>query len=100
MKTFLIAALCLLSLIAAPLAHAGTVVYTATMSGIDCNGCKKTISKSLARIKGVQKIQIVKVGNDRHRLTVHTDGTNPISMSRAQSAIRGAEHYKILSWSK
>lgn len=72
--------------------------YVAKLTGVECEGCKKTIAKSLANINGVETIQIKKVAEKEHLMTVTTDGSKPISMDEAAAAIKHAEHYKIQSW--
>lgn len=74
--------------------------YVATLSGVECDGCKKTIAKSLAKLDGVEEIRIEKLGDEKHRMTVTTDGSVEISEEQAVAAIAHAEHYKIQSWSK
>ncbi len=75
--------------------------YQASMAGIECNGCKKTISQSIGRIKGVKTIRISKTGEKSHRMTVTTDGTKALSRSDVVRAMgKNAPHYKIVSWSK
>lgn len=80
------------------LASAGPVTYTAEMKGIECAGCKKTITRSLGQIPGVKSIRIVKLREDKHRLVVATDGSAPISKAQAVSALGRDSHYEILSW--
>lgn len=74
--------------------------YTGTLSGAECSSCKKEIAKSIAKIKGVKKIRIVKLGEDKHRLEVITDGTNPVTRSDANKALSKSDHYKIHNWTK
>ncbi len=75
--------------------------YVAKLSGIDCTGCKKTIAKSIGKLKGVKTIRIEKKSENSHTLTVITDGTKAISKADAVKALgKNVEHYKILSWSK
>ena len=74
--------------------------YVATLTGVECSGCKKTIAKSLAKIDGVQTIRIEKSGDKTHKMTVTTDGSAPISKAKASAALKHAEHYKIVSWKK
>lgn len=74
--------------------------YVAELSGVECDGCKKTISKSLAKLSSVETIRIEKIGEEKHKMTVTTDGSAPITEEQAAKAIELAEHYKILSWSK
>lgn len=74
--------------------------YSATLTGIECNACKKTIATSIGKLKGVKTIRIVKTGENTHRMTVITDGQKAISKAEAERAIKKAEHYKIKSWSK
>lgn len=74
--------------------------YRAKLSGIECNGCKKTIAQSLGKIEGVKTIRIRKSGKETHTLTVvASDGSN-ISRTDANKALGKAEHYKLRSWSK
>ncbi|MEO0416671.1 MAG: heavy-metal-associated domain-containing protein, partial [Verrucomicrobiota bacterium] len=82
------------------LGFAADVTYVGTMSGIECTGCKKTISKSIAKLGGVKTIRIIKVSDSKHKLEVVTNGSKAISKSQAVAALKNAEHYKILSWSK
>lgn len=99
MKT-LSAALVLLALLFAPaISSAAEVTYVAQMKGIECSGCKKSIARALGKIKGVKTIRIEKVGGDKHRLTVVTDGTSPISRAQADTSLGKDSHYEILSWS-
>ena len=81
-------------------AIAGNVHYSGTLSGIDCSACKKEIAKSISKIKGVKTIRIVKLSEDKHRLEVITDGSNPVTRSDANKALSKSDHYKIHSWSK
>lgn len=99
-RSVLLSALFLLSAIFLPLSAAADDTYVATMSGIDCNACKKTIAKSIGKIEGVKTIRIVENKNGTHRMTVITDGSNSISRTDAQKSIKDAEHYKIVSWTK
>jgi len=81
--------------------HSHNVTYVANMSGIDCAACKKTIARSIGRLKGVKTIRIVKISETSHRLFVETDGSKSISMGDAKKALgKNVEHYKINSWSK
>lgn len=81
--------------------HSHNVTYVANMSGIDCTGCKKKISRSFGKLKGVKTIRIEKISDSKHRLTVITDGSKSISMSEAKKALgKDVDHYKISSWSK
>lgn len=82
-------------------ALAGEVTYRASMTGIECTGCKKTIARSLGKLKGVKTIRIAKGSGNNHTLTVITDGSSPISKSQAVGALGNkAPHYTIVSWSK
>lgn len=77
------------------------VTYVANMAGIECAACKKTIARSIGKIKGVKTIRIVKLTEKSHRLFVETDGTNPISISQVKKTLgKNVDHYKITSWSK
>ena len=96
---FLVAAIITLSFFQAP-AVAADAHYKGTLSGVDCSACKKAIAKSLAKIKGVKTIRIVKTGEDRHRLEVITDGSKAVTRTDANKALSKSDHYKILSWSK
>lgn len=100
MKTF-VSLLVLLSLLLLPsLSEAAEVTYTAKLTGIECAGCKKTISRALAKIKGVKTIRIAKEGANQHRLTIVTDGSKPISQSEAAAALGRDSHYTLASWSQ
>jgi len=100
MKAFA-ASLLLLALLFLPsLSFAAEVTYTAGMRGIECAGCKKTISRAIGKIKGVKTIRIVKEGDDQHRLTIVTDGSTAISRADADAALGKDSHYVITSWSK
>lgn len=82
-------------------AFAGDVTYRASMTGIECSGCKKTIAKSLGKLDGVKTIRIVKGSGNNHTLTVITDGSSSLSKSDALKALgKNAPHYQIVSWSK
>lgn len=78
--------------------YADKVTYVGKMSGIECSGCKKKIASSLGKIKGVKTIRISKASAGYSQLTVVTDGKIPISKAQAISAIKNAEHYKIITW--
>lgn len=97
----LASSLLVLTLLFSPLlSQAAEVTYTAEMKGIECADCKKTISRALGKIKGVKTIRIVKEGEDRHRLTIVTDGSNEISRAEANAALGKDSHYTLLSWNK
>ncbi len=81
-------------------AESQDVTYVGTLSGVECTACKRTISRSLAKIKGVKTIRIVKQGESLHRLEVATNGSREITKSDAVNALKKAEHYKILTWAK
>jgi len=74
------------------------VAYVANLTGVECDGCKKTIARSLAKIEGVKVIKIVKNDDGTHKMTVTTDGTKPLTLEKAAEAIKHAEHYQIKSW--
>ena len=77
---------------------AGDITYTASMSGIECSGCKKKIIASLAKLEGVKTIRVSKTKKKGfHQLTVVSNGP-AISKEQATAAIKHAEHYKIVSW--
>lgn len=99
MKPLLII-LVLIGLILTPPAFTAEVSYTANMKGIECAGCKKTIARSLGKIKGVKTIRITKTGEDRHQLSIVTDGTTEITHAEAVQALGKDSHYEIVSWSK
>jgi len=91
----------LLALVLLPfLSGAAEVTYTAKLNGIECADCKRTISRSLGKIKGVKTIRIVKEGENQHRLTIVTDGSKPITQADANAALGKDSHYTIASWSK
>ncbi|NLT69395.1 MAG: heavy-metal-associated domain-containing protein [Verrucomicrobiaceae bacterium] len=92
--------LLLLSLFLSQAAFAAETSYTAKMKGIECAGCKKTISRALGKIKGVKTIRITKLGKDQHQLTIVTDGTAEISRADANKALGKDSHYEIISWTK
>ncbi len=91
---------CLLLLLICAEAHAQETVYRGKLSGVECNQCKKAIAKSIAKIKGVEMIRIVKQGANAHQLEVTLKDAKPVSRSRVESALAGADHYKLLSWKK
>lgn len=74
--------------------------YAARLTGVECDACKKTIARALAKIEGVKVIRIVKNKEGTHDMTVTTDDGVEISGNQAAEAIKHAEHYKIQSWSK
>jgi copper chaperone CopZ len=98
MKPLLII-LVLIGLILTPPAFTAEVSYTANMKGIECAGCKKTIARSLGKIKGVKTIRITKTGEDRHQLSIVTDGTAEITRADAVQALGKDSHYEIVGWS-
>tara|TARA_R110002096_G_scaffold4493_16_gene20920 strand:+ start:22350 stop:22679 length:330 start_codon:yes stop_codon:yes gene_type:complete len=106
MKSFpsvsLLFVLGLLLTILPPSVHAEPegVTYLGLLSGVECTGCKRTISRSLAKMEGVKTIRIVKKGKSNHRLEVVTDGSHEITKSDAETALKNADHYKILTWAK
>jgi len=100
MKT-LLASLVLIGLFFGPIiSQAAEVTYTASMKGIECADCKKTISRALGKIRGVKTIRIVKEGEGEHRLTVVTDGSKPIAKDEAVAALGKDSHYTITSWNQ
>lgn len=79
-------------------AIAEDITYKASMTGIDCDGCKKKIIASLAKIDGVKQIRVSRAKKQgMHQLTIVTDG-DTITKEQAVAAISHAEHYKIVSW--
>jgi cation transport ATPase len=96
----LIACLLLLSLVLPQDSYGAEASYTATMKGIECAACKKTIVQSLGRIKGVKTIRITEVGEDKHQLTIVTDGSTTVSKADAVKALGKDSHYVITAWSK
>lgn len=98
MKPLILATLLLFTLVG--FAQSAEDSYVASLSGIECADCKKTIARSLGRLKGVKTIRIVKTGENRHRLTVVTDGSKNLTIADAKKALKSASHYKILSWTK
>lgn len=75
------------------------VTYTGNLTGIDCDGCKRTIASSIAKLKGVKTIKINKKSEGSHTLTVVTNGSKEITKSQASKALGKKSHYKITSWS-
>lgn len=100
MKPFLAFLVLLALFFGAITSQAAEVTYTASMKGIECADCKKTISRALGKIKGVKTIRIVKEGDDQHRLTVVTDGSKAIAKADAVAALGKDSHYTITSWSQ
>ena len=76
------------------------IKFVGTLSGVECTACKRTISRSLAKIKGVKTIRIVKQDDSNHRLEVSNDGSKEITKADAVEALRKADHYTILTWAK
>ncbi|MDB4711680.1 heavy-metal-associated domain-containing protein [Verrucomicrobiales bacterium] len=74
--------------------------YIASMSGVECTACKKTIAKAIAKLNGVKTIRIVKEGKKNHRLEVLTDGSHELAKADIVKALEKAKHYKILGWMK
>ncbi|MGB0145427.1 MAG: heavy-metal-associated domain-containing protein [Akkermansiaceae bacterium] len=98
--TRLAIAILFLTMIVTP-ALAGDLTYQASLTGIECTGCKKSIARSIGKISGVKTIRISKINEQRHRLTVVTDGSNQISRSDVVKALgKNAPHYKLASWSR
>lgn len=100
MKTLLASLVLLALFFGSVTSQAAEVTYTASMKGIECADCKKTISRALGKIKGVKTIRIVKEGDVQHRLTVVTDGSKAITKADAVAAIGKDSHYTITSWSQ
>lgn len=100
MKPFAFLALLLSFLLLPALSEAAEVTYTAKLNGIECAGCKKSISRALGKIQGVKTIRIVKEGAEQHRLTIVTDGSKPISRAEATAALGKDSHYTLVSWSQ
>ncbi|MDF1752517.1 MAG: heavy metal-associated domain-containing protein [Verrucomicrobiales bacterium] len=88
-----------ITLFAATSAWADT--YKASMTGIECTGCKKKIAKALGSMEGVESVRIamLKKKGD-HVLTVETDGTIEITLEQAKEAVSIAEHYQLKTWEK
>jgi copper chaperone CopZ len=74
--------------------------YIASMSGVECTACKKTIAKAIAKLDGVKTIRIVKKDKKNHQLEIFTDGSHELTKADAVKALEKAKHYKILSWVK
>jgi len=74
--------------------------YIASMSGVECTACKKTIAKAIAKLGGVKTIRIVKKDKKNHQLEIFTDGSHELTKADAVKALEKAKHYKILSWMK
>lgn len=75
--------------------------YKATMTGIECSGCKKRIIKALGEMEGVESVRIamMKKKGD-HVLTVKTDGSAAITQEQATAVVAVAEHYQLKTWAK
>tara|TARA_B110000305_G_scaffold137167_1_gene153088 strand:+ start:377 stop:700 length:324 start_codon:yes stop_codon:yes gene_type:complete len=74
------------------------VTYTGKLTGIDCDGCKRSIASSIAKFKGVKTIKIVKKSSGSHVMTVATNGAKAISKTEVSNALGKDSHYKIVSW--
>jgi len=96
MKT--LAAIALLGFLLSSEVFAAEVTYTADMRGIECADCKRTISRAIGKIRGVKTILISKESEEKHRLTVVTDGTQDISKADATAALGKDSHYEIFTW--
>lgn len=82
-------------------ALAADAQYQASLTGVECNGCKKTISQAIGRLQGVKTIRISKTGEKTHRMTVVTDGTKALTKSDVVKAMgKDAPHYQIASWTR
>jgi copper chaperone CopZ len=100
MKPTLLFPLILLFFLCTP-ATAAETHYRANLTGVECNGCKKSISKAIGRLKGVKTIRISKISEKTHQMTVITDGSKSLSQFDAVRALgKNAPHYKIVSWTK
>jgi copper chaperone CopZ len=88
-----------ITIISATLAMADT--YKASMTGIECSGCKKKIVKAIGAMEGVESVRIAMLKKKgQHVLTVKTDGTAEITEEQAKEAVSIAEHYQLTSWEK
>jgi len=98
-----VAALGLLCLLPSP-ALASDVSYVGTMTGVECAGCRRSISQALGKIPGVKTIRIKETGKNQHRLTVTTDGSHAISKEEAVKAVQGRggkeSHYQLVTWAR
>ena len=74
--------------------------YVASMSGVECTACKKTIAQAISKLGGVKTIRIIKKSKKSHQLEIYTDGSNELTKEDAVKALAKAKHYKILSWTK
>ncbi len=74
--------------------------YVASMSGVECTACKKTIAKAISKLEGVKTIRIIKKTKKSHQLEIFTDGSNELTKADAVKALEKAKHYKILTWTK
>ncbi|MEM7699940.1 MAG: hypothetical protein AAF236_16215 [Verrucomicrobiota bacterium] len=97
MPRFLLLSLALLSF-ATFQASAEEVRYTGALTGVECQACKRTVATAIGKIKGVKIVRIVALGDGKHRLEVHTDGSTAITLTQARAALKRAEHYQIKSW--
>lgn len=73
------------------------VKYTATMTGVVCSACKKTVRNSFTKI-GASKIEI-KAGAKEGEQTVTFESTNPkLTKEEAIKALgEAAEEFKVLA---
>ncbi|MDF1859399.1 MAG: heavy metal-associated domain-containing protein [Verrucomicrobiales bacterium] len=101
MQNIIVILVAVFGLLVSPSFAGETTTYIGSLSGIDCTGCKKTIAKSIGKLKGVKTIRIEKKSENSHKLIVITDGSKAISKADAIKALgKNVDHYKITGWSK
>ena len=98
-QTFLLIFSCVL-ILESPSKAAEETKYVASMSGVECTACKKTIAQAISKLGGVKTIRIIKKSKKSHQLEIYTDGSNELTKEDAVKALAKAKHYKILSWTK
>ena len=67
--------------------------YVASMSGVECTACKKTIAQAISKLGGVKTIRIIKKSKKSHQLEIYTDGSNELTKEDAVKALAKAKHY-------
>lgn len=90
--------------LAAPAVNASEVTYVGAMTGVECAGCRRSITQAIGKIPGVKSIRITNARRGQHRLIVTTDGSRAISQDEATKAVQGRggkeSHYQLVSWSR
>jgi copper chaperone CopZ len=94
-------ALVLTLLLGPAIIQAAEVTYAASLHGIECQACKKSVAQALGKLPGVQTVRISPGSRETHSVTVLTDGSAALTLDQAVRALgKKAPHYKIVSWSR